>query len=481
MVSAARITSAVLGRIAGGRLRRLPFAVAFWDGSSLPAGEQPSIGTVLVRRAAIGHLLHEPNQLGLVRAFVLGDLDFDGEIEDLLAQRARFGGLEVGRRDVALGLAAALLLGGRDVLRRPRIPASELRPAGAKHSRDRDRTVVQHHYDVSNAFYRRLLGPSLVYSCAYFAAADETLEAAQERKLELICAKLRLQPDERLLDVGCGWGALLIHAAERHGVRGVGITLSEQQAALARERVREAGLADRIEIRVADYRQVADGPYDKIASVGMVEHVGIAQLPAYAATLARLLRPGGLLLNHGIAQLFSESAGEKSLIQRYVFPDGELPRLPVILSALQEAGLEPRDRRVAARALRPDVAPLGRQPRRRARGHRRRGRGGARARLAPLHHRLGARIRGQRHQRLPGARDATWLAPRAAAGARGAGQRIAAHVFVTARRGPRGEGIAPIPFRSRGSVCRQRSRLDRLELASRDRASREQALGLLDL
>ena len=185
--------------------------------------------------------------------------------------------------------------------------------------------MVRHHYDVSNAFYRRLLGPSLVYSCAYFASPDESLEAAQERKLELVCQKLRLQPGERLLDIGAGWGSLLLHAARHHGVRGVGVTLSEPQAALARARVREAGLSDRLEIRVADYREVDDGPYDKIASVGMVEHVGIAPLGAYAARIARLLRPGGLLLNHGIARMFSDPAGDKSLIQRYVFPDGELP------------------------------------------------------------------------------------------------------------------------------------------------------------
>jgi cyclopropane-fatty-acyl-phospholipid synthase len=343
MARAARITSAVLGRIAGGRLRQLPFAVEFWDGSTLPAGEAPSIGTLGVRRRAIGHLLHEPNQLGLVRAFVLGDLAFDGDIEALLAQRARFRGIGLSGRDIALGLTAALLLGGRDAIRAPRVPASELRARGHRHSLRRDRTVVQHHYDVSNAFYRRLLGPTLVYSCAYFASPDDTLEAAQERKLELICRKLRLAPGERLLDIGCGWGSLLLHAAEHHGTRGVGITLSEEQAALARERVREAGLQDRIEIRVADYREVRDGPYDKIASVGMVEHVGVAQLGTYAETIARLLRPGGLVLNHGIAQLFSESAGEKSLIQRYVFPDGELPRLDLVLGALQGAGLEPRD------------------------------------------------------------------------------------------------------------------------------------------
>jgi cyclopropane-fatty-acyl-phospholipid synthase len=343
MVSAARLTAFTLRRVAGGRLAALPFDVAFWDGSTLPAGG-PSVGTVRVRRPAVGHLLHEPNQLGLVRAFVSGDLDLDGDLVALLRERGRFRGTGLSKADLGVALAAALALGGRDAVRRPAIPAIEHRPhGGLRHSLHRDRHTVRHHYDASNAFYRHLLGPSMVYSCAYFEDPADALEAAQDRKLELICRKLRLQPGERLLDIGCGWGSLLVHAAERFGVRAVGVTLSQEQATLARARVREAGLADRVEIRVADYREVHDGPYDKVASVGMVEHVGVANLPAYAATIARLLRPGGLALNHGIAQLFSEPAGSKGLIQRYVFPDGELPALGTVVGALQGAGLEPRD------------------------------------------------------------------------------------------------------------------------------------------
>jgi cyclopropane-fatty-acyl-phospholipid synthase len=223
------------------------------------------------------------------------------------------------------------------------VPDSELRPTGRRHSLRRDRDTVRHHYDVSNDFYRRLLGPSLVYSCAYFADPEESLEAAQERKLERICRKLRLAPGERLLDIGCGWGSLVIHAALHHGVRAVGITLSEAQAQLARERVRDAGLSDRVEIRVADYREVRDGPYDKIASIGMYEHVGAEQLDAYADTIGQLLRPGGLALNHGISRLDSTPAGPKSLIQRYVFPDGEVQPVDDVIGALQRAGLETRD------------------------------------------------------------------------------------------------------------------------------------------
>src|SRR4051812_13990953 len=194
MIAASRLFGAILDRVAGGRLARLPFALAFWDGSIRPAADTPSLGVVHVRRTAIGQLLREPNQLGLVRAFVSGDLDFAGDLEVLLARRARFRGLRPSASDRALAVAAALLLGGRDAVRRPPVPAAELAPRGRRHSLHRDRAVVQHHYDVSNEFYRRLLGPSLVYSCAYFAEPAETLEAAQQRKLDLICRKLRLAP-----------------------------------------------------------------------------------------------------------------------------------------------------------------------------------------------------------------------------------------------------------------------------------------------
>jgi cyclopropane-fatty-acyl-phospholipid synthase len=341
-LSPGAIAAHLLPRVAGGALAALPFDVELWDGTRIPAAGDP-VGVLRVRRTAIGQLLHEPNQLGLTRAFVAGDLEFEGDLEAVLALRHRFAGARATPYDVALLAAGALAAGGPDAIRRPAVPASEVRRRGRRHSLARDRAVVRHHYDLSNAFYRRLLGPSLVYSCAYFAAPDETLEAAQERKLEIICRKLGLAPGERLLDVGCGWGSLLLHAAEHHGVRGVGVTLSESQAELARERVRAAGLSDRIEIRIADYREVRDGPYDKIASVGMVEHVGVDQLGRYAEQLAGLLRPGGLLLNHGIARLFSAPAGDKSLIQRYVFPDGELPPLGGVIEALLAAGLEPRD------------------------------------------------------------------------------------------------------------------------------------------
>src|SRR5919201_952660 len=259
------------------------FAVRFWDGSVLePGGDGEPIDATLVVRSprALAYMVREPNQLGLGRAWVAGDLDVEGDFEEALRLRERF-------RDARLGLGARLhslwaarRLGGLP-LRAPEPPLAEARVRGRRHSLRRDRTAVRHHYDVPTDFYRLVLGPSMVYSCAYFSSPEDSLERAQERKLELICRKLRLDQGERLLDIGCGWGSLLMRAARHHGAQAVGITLSEEQAALARRRVRDAGLSDHVEIRVADYREVADGPYDKVASVGMVEHVGAAQLAEY--------------------------------------------------------------------------------------------------------------------------------------------------------------------------------------------------------
>lgn len=183
----------------------------------------------------------------------------------------------------------------------------------------------------------------MVYSCAVFAEPGEPLEAAQARKLDRVCRKLRLREGERLLDIGCGWGSLLIHAAREYGAQAVGVTISEAQAELARRRIREAGVADRCEVRVEDYRAVSDGPYDKVVSIGMSEHVGRAQMPAYLGRLRALVRPGGLVLNHAIGRLYSEDGGPDSFTARYVFPDGELLRLGDLVAMMEDAGLEVRD------------------------------------------------------------------------------------------------------------------------------------------
>jgi cyclopropane-fatty-acyl-phospholipid synthase len=338
----AAVARRALGHVADGRLARLPVTIRFWDGSELAsAGGGPVVA--LRDPAAVVHMLRAPDQLGLARAWVDGSLDVEGDLEDVLRVRGAFDGVHVSAADRARLAAAALHAVGARVLRPPPIPPVEARLHGPRHWLTRDRQAVRHHYDVSNHFYRLVLGPSMVYSCAYFNDPADTLETAQERKLDLICHKLRVTEAERLLDIGCGWGSLVIHAAQRYGAVAVGVTLSEPQASLARERVAQAGVQDRVEIRVQDYRAVTDGPYDKIASVGMYEHVGRAQLGGYARVVARLLRPGGLFLNHGITRLVPHPPEADPFISHYVFPDGELHPVTHMLGAMQSAGLEVRD------------------------------------------------------------------------------------------------------------------------------------------
>lgn len=328
--------------VAGGRLTQLPLTVRFWDGSVLEAPDSPS--TVVVRSPRVlAHLLHEPGELGLVRAWVDGSLGLEGDLESVVPLRQRMREIHITPAERARLVVAAVRMAGPQVLLRPPIPATEARPRGRRHSLSRDRAAVRHHYELSNRFYRTLLGPSLVYSCAYFEDPADSLEAAQERKLELICRKLRLVAGERLLDIGCGWGSLLIHAAQQHGARGLGVTLSDAQAALARERIAEAGLAGQVEVRVCDYRELTDGPFDKIASVGMYEHVGRSELAGYVTRVRGLLRPGGLFLNHGIARLRFAPETRKTFIARYIFPDGELHPVTDVMVAMQDAGFELRD------------------------------------------------------------------------------------------------------------------------------------------
>jgi len=328
------------GRLPGG----IPFGVRFWDGSELrPERGKGSGDTLLVRDSrALAYIATAPNQLGLGRAWVAGDLDVEGDLERALRASERFRDLRLGLGDrLASALAAARA--GALRLKRPAPPAIEAHFDGRLHSLRRDRVAVRHHYDVSNHFYRLVLGPSMVYSCAYFASPTDSLDEAQERKLEVICRKLRLGAGERLLDVGCGWGSLVIYAAREHSVNAVGITLSEPQAELARRRIREAGLEHRCEVRVQDYREVKDGPYDKIASVGMYEHVGQARLDEYMRQLSDLVRPGGLILNHGIVRLAPAPRHKDTFIWRYVFPDGELHPVGRVVQSMERSGLEVRD------------------------------------------------------------------------------------------------------------------------------------------
>ncbi|HVL31005.1 MAG TPA: cyclopropane-fatty-acyl-phospholipid synthase family protein [Solirubrobacteraceae bacterium] len=335
-------TTAPLRRELAAALPERPFELHLWDGTALPATAGDGAGPVFAARspAAVAHVLRAPGQLGLSRAYVSGELAVD-DLDALMALLRDWTPPPLdGRTKRSLLLAAARAAG---LMRPPPLPRSELRPRGRRHSAERDARAVRHHYDVSNDFFRLFLGESMTYSCAVFAdpsSDEETLVAAQERKLELVCTKLALQPGERLLDVGCGWGSFPLHAATHHGVSVVGITLSEPQARLARERAAAAGLDDRVEIRVADYRDLRDERFDAIASIGMVEHVGARNIDAYAQRLAGLLEPGGRLLNHGIARLRHGEPEAGAFSERFVFPDAAPLHLSRILLALERAGLE---------------------------------------------------------------------------------------------------------------------------------------------
>ena len=312
-----------------------PFALRFWDGTAVPATRAPSTTLTIHSPRALAYALHAPGQLGLGRAYVAGAIEVD-DLDGLVsvADTWQPPALPL-RARVRLLLDAARAAG---TLSAPRVPAAELRPRGALHSLRRDARAVRHHYDVSNEFFALFLDRSMTYSCAFFSRSNDhgSLEAAQEAKLELTCRKLALEPGQRVLDVGCGWGGFAIHAASRHGVSVMGITLSEPQAVLARERVRAAGLEGRVTIRVQDYRELDGERFDAICSIGMVEHVGGERIDQYARQLAGLLRPGGRLLNHGIARLYEAPTG--AFNRRYVFPDSDPLPLSRVLLALERAG-----------------------------------------------------------------------------------------------------------------------------------------------
>ncbi|AZS86805.1 cyclopropane-fatty-acyl-phospholipid synthase family protein [Streptomyces griseoviridis] len=330
----------------------LPVRIRAWDGSEAGPPEAPAL--VVRNRRAVRRLLWKPGELGLARAWVAGDLDIEGDLYTLLGLVS---GLVWERGEDARSLTETL----RDPEARaavrglvklaglplpPAPPPEEIRRPGHLHTRRTDKRAISHHYDVGNDFYEIVLGPSMVYSCAYWPQPDATLEDAQRDKLELVCRKLALTPGQRLLDVGCGWGSMAMHAAREHGVSVVGVTLSQEQAAYARKRIADEGLADRVEIRVQDYRDVTDGPYDAISSIGMAEHVGAEKYLEYARNLYRLLAPGGRLLNHQIArrpQRDEEAYHVDEFIDAYVFPDGELAPVGTTVTQLERAGFEVRD------------------------------------------------------------------------------------------------------------------------------------------
>ncbi|MEV0258628.1 cyclopropane-fatty-acyl-phospholipid synthase family protein [Streptomyces sp. NPDC050732] len=332
----------------------LPVRIRAWDGSESGPPNAPAL--VVRNRRALRHLLWKPGELGLARAWVAGDLDVEGDLYQALDTMAEFiwerdddaRSLRQSLRDPEFRAAARSLLALSAPFLPPAPPPEEMRRHGRLHlhTKGSDRRAISHHYDVGNDFYELVLGPSMVYSCAYWETPDGTLEDAQRDKLELVSRKLGLKPGIRLLDVGCGWGSMAIHAAREHGVSVVGVTLSQEQAAYARKRVAEEGLTDRIEIRVQDYRDVRDGPYDAISSIGMAEHVGGERYLEYARDLYALLRPGGRLLNHQIArrpQADESAYSVDEFIDAYVFPDGELAPVGSTVALLERAGFEVRD------------------------------------------------------------------------------------------------------------------------------------------
>ncbi len=318
----------------------LPVRIECYDGSAVGPEDAPAAVAIgsprVLRRVATS-----PAELGFARAYVAGELDVRGEILFALAELRK----RVEQVRLTPGQWATVLRAVGPAAFRPLPPPpEEVRLRGRRHSKARDAAAISHHYDVSNAFYRLVLGPSMTYSCAVWPSADATLEQAQAAKYELICRKLGLEPGMRLLDVGCGWGGMAMHAAAHHGVRAVGVTISRRQAEGAEKAVAEAGLANRVEIRLQDYRDVRDGPYDAISSIGMFEHVGLAQLRTYFDRLFALLRREGRLLNHGISRPPSRRArfARRSFIDRYVFPDGELHEVGSVVSAIQRSGFEVR-------------------------------------------------------------------------------------------------------------------------------------------
>jgi cyclopropane-fatty-acyl-phospholipid synthase len=338
------------------------FPVRYWTGLTEPGSGRASPFTLVCNSASgLRRMLLPPSELSLVEAVLSGDIEVEGDAEAAMSL-----GDAVNSR---LRSPRALLALGRHVLALPRSDeTAEVRAhrakhtvgrAGSKHEPERDQAAIRYHYDVGNDFYALWLDERMVYSCAYYASADDVdagLEDAQRAKLDLICRKLRLRPGERLLDVGCGWGALIMHATQRYGVEAVGITLSDAQAALARERIAAAGLSDRCRVEILDYRAVGRfTPFDKISSVGMVEHVGEDHLPVYFSSLYGALRRGGLLLNHGIVSVSSARPVGRfdwverklwkrdAFIDQYVFPDGKLTPFSSVVAAAEGAGFETRD------------------------------------------------------------------------------------------------------------------------------------------
>ncbi|HWJ65864.1 MAG TPA: cyclopropane-fatty-acyl-phospholipid synthase family protein [Nocardioides sp.] len=335
----------------------MPVWLRAYDGSAAGPLEQP-YGLELLNERGLSYIMTAPGDLGLARAYVAGDLVLHGahpgdpyEAFSLLKDTTDFG---VPKPSELVGVLRAL---GVSHLVPPPPPPQEHLPAWryrleglrslsspfrgwGRHSQERDADAIHHHYDVSNTFYEHVLGPSMTYTCAVFPTEDATLEEAQEHKYDLVCRKLGLQPGQRLLDIGCGWGGMVRHAAKHHGVRALGVTLSREQATWAQEEIKREGLDDLAEVRHCDYRDVAEGDFDAVSSIGLTEHIGVANYPAYFSFIHDKLRPQGRMLNHCITRHDNIDRSTGAFIDRYVFPDGELVGSGTIVTAIEDAGLE---------------------------------------------------------------------------------------------------------------------------------------------
>ena len=336
----------------------VPVRFEAYDGSATGPSDAP-VCIDIRTPMAVRYIASSPGELGLARAYVTGQLDVHGDLYDALRALSdpRLGRLSIRER------AQLVRDFGPGLLRPVPRPREEVKLRGQRHSRRRDAEAIAHHYDVSNRFYEMFLGPSMAYTCAVYPRPDATLEEAQHEKFDLVARKLDLKEGERLLDVGCGWGGMVMHAAEHYGVQALGVTLSRRQAEWAQKAIAERGLSDRADVRFLDYRDAPGMSYDAVSSIGLTEHVGKGQLAAYFSFLRAKLRPEGRLLNHCITRPTTTAPAQAGkFISRYVFPDGELEGVGTLVSAMQDNGLEVRHeenlREHYARTLRAWVANL---------------------------------------------------------------------------------------------------------------------------
>src|SRR3954451_7945145 len=324
----------------------LPLRVTAYDGSSAGPEDAPYAFEVRNERG-LAYLMTAPGDLGLGRAYVAGDLGVHGVHpgDPYDGLKALQKGLKFRMPSPAEAVRLATGL-GISHLKPPPPPPQEHLPRwrraaeGLRHSKKRDSEAIHHHYDVSNAFYELVLGPSMTYTCAVFPTEDATLEEAQFAKYDLVCRKLDLQPGQRLLNIGCGWGGMVRHAVKEYGVTALGVTLSAEQASWAQEKIKAERLDDRAEVRHLDYRDVAETGFDAVSSIGLTEHIGVANYPAYFGFIKSRLRDEGRLLNHCITRSHNKKANTGAFIDRYVFPDGELTGSGRIITEIQDSGLE---------------------------------------------------------------------------------------------------------------------------------------------